>query len=84
MAKGEDVARKRIVGKKTTLSIKKDVVGWVTFSGTQYPGGVSEYLNVLAEADRARVIAEGGERLERYRAYLVAMGMTSELESLDA
>ena len=76
--------RQKIVGKKTTLSIREGLVGWVTFSGTQYPGGASEYLNMAAEADRDRAISEGGELLQRYRAYLVAMGYTSELDALDA
>lgn len=75
--------RPRIEGRKTSFLMRQDVCGWIEFRAT-IAGTMTDYLNALAREDRQEAIAEGGELLERYRAYLVAMGLTSELEALDA
>lgn len=75
--------RPRIEGRKTSFLVHQDVCGWVEFRAT-IDGTMTDYFNALVREDRDGAISEGGELLQRYRAYLVAMGMTSELEALDA
>ena len=78
------MARAKTTEKKTTLSVRMGLGGWISWRGSQTPGGAGGYLMDLAEQDREEVLRRGGEEAERYKMYLVAMGMTSELESLDA
>lgn len=74
--------RPRATEKKTTLSINTGLSGWLEFRGHDYTRGVSEYLNRLAEEDRARVLAEDPETAARYRAFCGAVGYGSEVEGL--
>lgn len=76
------VGRPKAVARKTTLSINENLSGWLEFRGRDYSRGVSEYLNALAEQDRERVLAEGGELAERYKAFCAAVEYDSELDSL--
>ena len=80
---GRPNGRPATVGKKLTVGIRHGLDGWVDFQALGRKS-IAGYLNDLAEADRAAKLAEGGEIVERYRAYLVATGRKSELESLDA
>lgn len=79
------MARPRKVGKKTTIGINENLVGWMEFAGREYVGGMTEYLNTLAEADRYKFLhAPDDDGLaERYRAYLLATGRDAELSALD-
>lgn len=79
------MARPRKVGKKTTIGINENLVGWMEFAGREYAGGMTEYLNTLAEADRDKFLhAPDDDGLaERYRAYLLATGRDAELSALD-
>lgn len=79
---GRPAGRPATVGRKTTLGLRDDLLGWIDFRALDTP--MSDYLNGLAAADRARVLTEGGEDAERYRAYLIAAGRTKELEGLDS
>lgn len=78
------MARPRKVGKKTTIGISENLVGWLEFAGREYSGGMTEYLMKLAERDRMeRVVAGDKDGLaERYRAYLTATGRDDELAAL--
>ena len=66
--------------RKTTIGIRKLLGGWVAFKALD--GSASGYLNSLAEADRARALADDGEIAARYRHYLQATGRTEELEAV--
>lgn len=74
--------RPRATEKKTTISINTGLSGWLEFRGRDYSRGVAEYLNTLAEEDRARVLAEDPDTAERYRAFCGAVGYGSEIEGL--
>lgn len=74
------MARPRKVGKKTTIGIDEDLVGWIEFRGRAYSRGFAGYLNDLARHDREAALAEGGELVDRYRAYLRAIDREGELE----
>lgn len=76
------MARPRRVGKKTTIGLNEGLVGWLEFAGRGYSGGMTEYLNTLAEADRARALQADDGQAERYRAYLVATGRDDEMALL--
>lgn len=79
---GRPTGRPATVAKKTTVSLRQGVDGWIEFQAMAH-GGISAYLNDAAEADRAVALATGGEVLQRYQAYLVATGRDSELEAVD-
>ena len=78
---GNPNGRPATVAKKTSVGIRQGVDGWVAFRALDH-GGIAGYLNDLAEADRDAALCEGGDVAERYRAYLVATGRGSELESI--
>lgn len=75
---GRPNGRPATVAKKTTVGLRQGVDGWIEFQAMAH-GGIAGYLNDAAEADRALSLADGGEVLERYRAYLVATGRDVEL-----
>lgn len=52
--------------------------GWVEFMATKEPGGMSGYICRLIEADRDRVLGEGGIDVDRYKAFLMATGRDEE------
>lgn len=60
------------------LSNDKQLNGWLAWIATFDEGGRSGYISRLIEDDRSRAVKEGGETLERYRAYLTATGMSDE------
>lgn len=70
------------VARKTNIGIRRGAEGWIEFRAMGH-GGISGYLMDLAEADRVEAMRQGGEVVERYRAYLVATGRADELEALD-
>lgn len=82
MSEGEQMGRKRVTERKTTIAINEGLSGWIEFRGRTYGRGASEYLNDLAERDREAALSEGGEVAERYRAYLRAIDREGELESV--
>ena len=67
--------------RKTCIGLRESVSDWIEFMALGRT--TTDYLNDLAEADKAQTLAEGGEIAERYRAYLVATGRTAALEALD-
>ena len=79
MADGK-VGRPQTIEKKTTLSIRIGLTGWLEFRTRGESGGVSGYLMDLAEADRAAAAEEGGEDWDRYLMYLRATQRDEELE----
>lgn len=80
---GRPNGRPATVAKKTSIGLRQGVDGWIDFQAMAH-GGIAGYLNDVAEADRAARLAEGGEVVERYRAYLIATGRKTELEAVDA
>lgn len=80
---GRPNGRPATVAKKTTVGLRQGVDGWVDFQAITH-GGIAAYLNDAAEADRTAQLAQGGEVVERYRAYLVATGRVAELQAVDA
>ena len=66
--------------KKTCIGIRMLLDGWVEFRSLD--GTTTDYFNSLAEADRARALADGGEIAERYRHYLQATGRAEELDAV--
>lgn len=73
------MAREKVNARKTAISLRTNLDGWVEFRGKSH-GGMSGYLNSLAEADRDSAPADV---MEKYRAYLVATDRDQELQSLD-
>lgn len=79
------MSRPRTNAKRTVVGIREGLIGWVEFRGRTHEGGsMAAYLNDLAAEDREAVLAEGGQQVEKYRAYLTAMGYDAELEALQA
>lgn len=56
--------------------------GWLEFAARDYTTGMAGYLMALVRRDRAERMESNPEEAERYRAYLMATNMLSELESL--
>ena len=78
---GKPNGRPATVAKKTTIGLRRGVDGWIEFQAMDH-GGIAAYLNDAAEAERARVLDEGGTVADRYRAYLVATGRDDELAGI--
>lgn len=79
------MSKPRANAKRTVVGIREGLIGWIEYKGRTHAGGsMAAYLNDLAAADRAAVLAEGGEDAERYRAWLAATGNDAELEALEA
>lgn len=76
------MARPKTNAKKTAISIREGLSGWIEFRGRAH-GSMAAYLNHLAAEDRAAVLAAGGDEADRYRAFLVATGQEAELEVVD-
>ena len=81
MADGK-AGRPQTVEKKTTLSIRIGLTGWLEFRTRGESGGVSGYLMDLAEADRAKAATEHGEDWDRYLMYLRATQRDEELDAV--
>lgn len=71
------MGRPAINAKKTTLSVRTGLDGWLEFMGRD-AGGASAYLNDLAARDRERVVVAGGALADRYLMYLAATGREDE------
>ena len=72
--------RKKVIERRTTISVDTGMNGWLEFVGRAYPRGYGQYLNELAKADRERVLASEPDTAEKYRAFLVATDRQDELE----
>lgn len=72
-----------MTAKRTTVLIDGDLQGWAEWAGRSRAVSTSRYINALMRADRAAVLAQGGDEAERYRGYLAALGMEDEAASLD-
>ena len=79
----KDKGRPRTNQRKTTLGVRLDLASWFDFVSDTHLGGISGYVNDMARRDRDRILAEGGETAERYKAYLFATGRDQELMELE-
>lgn len=73
---------RRTVSKHTTIGLAPDIVGWLEWASRESGQSMAAYIDALMRADRDRRMRDA-DASKRYRAYLEAIGMTDELESLE-
>ena len=73
---------RRTVSKHTTIGLAPDIVGWLEWASRESRQSMAAYIDTLMRADRDKRMRDA-DASKRYRAYLEAMGMTDELESLN-
>ena len=73
---------RRTVSKHTTIGLAPDIVGWLEWASRESGQSMAAYIDTLMRADRDRRMSDA-DASKRYRAYLEAIGMTDELESLE-
>lgn len=77
------MARPTVKGKRMSMGIDADLVGWLELMGRGRSTGQAGYLMELARRDRESRTAGDPDLERRYRMYLEACGYGAELESLN-